>query len=142
MIRVLVDTCVWYAVLDPRDSEKSKRNIIHLTARIETSTLIVPWPILYETLSSRLARNKPGLAALQLRLKGPRVAFIDDAPYREQALSDAFDSSLHRGRPLSLIDCLIRAVLHDGQLDIRALATFNGKDFADVCAPKDIEILS
>ena len=74
-------------------------------------TAIIPWPITYETLSSKFAKNRLSLQGFEKQLKSPRVQFVDDGPYREDALKHALDSSLRRRRPLSLTDCLLRVVV-------------------------------
>ncbi|MFM7549420.1 MAG: hypothetical protein ACKO8I_11250 [Cyanobacteriota bacterium] len=52
------------------------------------------------------------------------------------------DPSLRQGRPLSLTDCLLRVVVDELSLGLHYLATYNVRDFSDVCLRNKIEILS
>lgn len=104
-------------------------------------TAIIPWPITYETLSSRFAKKCLALEGFERQLKSQRVQFLDDSPYREHALKHALDSSLRLGRPLSLTDCLLRVVVDELSLGLNYLATYNVKDFADVCLRNKVEML-
>jgi len=96
-------------------------------------TAIVPWPIAYETMSSRFTINSLALQGFERLLKSRHVEFLDDAPYRKLALQHSFDSSLRLHRPLSLTDCLLRVVIDDPRIRISFFATYNLRDFSDVC---------
>jgi predicted nucleic acid-binding protein len=137
---VLVDTGVWYALFDPRDGVASKTDLRLLESRIEALSVVIPWPIAYETLRTRFVRNRLALTRFEQTLKSPRIKLVDDAPYRDDAISLSFDSSLRGHRPLSMVDCLIRILLDDANIKIRYLATFNAGDFADVCERRRIEL--
>lgn len=133
MASVLVDTGVWYALSDPNDSVAREVDLDALQARIEVHTIVIPWPIAYETLRTRFVRKRFALERFEQALKSPRVIFIDDAPYRDDALAISIDSSLRGHRPLSMVDCLMRILLDDINVNIRYLVTFNARDFVDVC---------
>lgn len=62
--------------------------------------------------------------------------------HRDDALAHAIEWSLRRGRPLSLVDCVLRLLLDDVQTKTRYLATFNPRDLADVCKARRIELWS
>lgn len=141
MTSILVDTGVWYAIFDPRDRPAEREAVSALAERIQSMTAIVPWPIAYETMSSRFAKNKLALQGFERLLKSRRIEFLDDAPYREFALQHSFESSLRCQRPLSLTDCLLRVVIDDPSIRISYFATFNVRDFADVCARNKLEML-
>lgn len=141
MTRILVDTGVWLAICDPTDSTRDRATVANHAETIQSMTVIIPWPITYETLSSRFVRNRLALEGFERQLKSHRVQFLDDSPYREHALKHALDSSLRQGRPLSLTDCLLRVVIDELSLGLRHLATYNVKDFADVCRRNKVEML-
>jgi predicted nucleic acid-binding protein len=141
MPSVLVDTSVWYAIFDPRDGKLSTDQAIELLSKIRVHSVIIPWPVAYETLRSSFVKNKAALARFELELKSPRVEFIDDSIYREQALALCFESSLRGKRPLSMADCLLRLILEDTNTRITYLATLDLADFSDVCRSRQIEIL-
>ena len=67
---------------------------------------------------------------------------IDDNGYKEIALNQTFEYSIYNKRPISFVDMIIRMMLDDINLKIDAMITFNLEDFIDVCASKNIEIIS
>ena len=140
-MRILVDTCVWLAIFDPTDSTRDRATVADHAERIRSMTAIIPWPITYETMSSKFAKNRLALQCFEKQLKSPRIQFLDDAPYREAALRHALASSLRQQRPLSLTDCLLRVVVDELGPGLNYLATYNVKDFSDVCSWNKIEIL-
>ena len=144
MKRVLVDTCVWYAIFDPRDRPHDRLGVSALNEKIGYMTAVIPWPITYETVSSRFAKNRQALEGFERLLKSHRVHFLDDAGFRDDALEHSFASSLRAKpvRPLSLTDCLLRVILSSPVTNIDCLATYNVRDFHDVCEHRRIELLS
>lgn len=140
-MHILVDTGVWLAIFDPTDLTRDRAIVASHAERIQSMTAIIPWPITYETISSRFAKNTLALQGFEKQLKSRRVQLLDDTPYREHALNHAFETSLRQGRPLSLTDCLLRVVVDELSPGLSYLATYNVKDFADVCLRNKIEML-
>jgi len=111
--------------------------------------LIVPWPILYETVSTRLVRNRPAMNLMERDWK--RLArqgclqMLSDVPFRDGAIDECFDELKRpsvRARALSLVDRVIRRALADVNVRIDFLITFNSADFADVCKKHNRGMLS
>ena len=78
MLYALADTGIWYAMFDRRD-----QNALHAPAKeelLELCQVILPWPTLFETLRTRMARNKLALEGFQRYLKRHNVNYLDDAP--------------------------------------------------------------
>lgn len=140
MQTVLVDTCIWYAIFDPRDRPDRRDDMMAIADVLDTMNVLVPWPVTYETMSTRFASNRIALEGFERLLKQPRIQLINDDKYRDNAISESFEWSLRRRRPLSLTDCLLRRVLVDVDLKINCFATFNVRDFSDICAPFGIEL--
>lgn len=69
----------------------------------------------------------------------PDTQLLDDSRYRD----DAYRAMRcgHRGRPLSLVDAVLRAVIDDTNVALDALLTFNPADFADVCRQNSVAVL-
>jgi predicted nucleic acid-binding protein len=135
----LADTGLWYAMFDRRDqyhSEAKKK-----AAALEPFRIVLPWPTLYETLRTKFVKNSVALGQFERFLKRPNVTYLDDSSFRNAAFEMALESSLRQGRPLSMVDCLIRLLLEDVTTRIGYLATLNVQDFADVCRKKGIEII-
>jgi len=139
MQNVLADTGIWYALFDSRDEHYE--DAIGKADYLDLHQVVVPWPVLYETLGTRFVKNSLAFGAFERYLKKPHISFLDDGAYREQALRVSLDSSLRHSRPLSLVDCAIRLILEDVDVKIDYLATFNKRDFADVCRKRSIEII-
>jgi predicted nucleic acid-binding protein len=100
--------------------------------------LLIPWPVMYETISTRMARVPARMDRINRHLKTLRTSgklqIIDDAKYRESALRNCFPNVAPRlRRTLSLVDLVIREILSTKSLQTDALATFNVGDFSDVC---------
>lgn len=135
----LADSGLWYAMFDRRDQHhraaKEKAEILELFH------VVLPWPTLYETVRTKFVRNSLALGQFERFLKRPNVTYLDDSSFREAAFEIALESSLRQGRPLSMVDCLIRLLLEDANTRISYLATLNERDFADICRKKGIEII-
>jgi predicted nucleic acid-binding protein len=138
----VLDTGVWYALCDLRDQIRSRETIDDIYERLEFHTIILPWPVAYEALRTSFVKNKLALARFEQEVKSPRIKLLDDKPYRDRAYDLVFESSLRRGRPLSMVDCLIRLLIEDVGVNIRCLVTFNERDFVDVCKRRQIELWS
>jgi len=74
-------------------------------------------------------------------LSKPNVSLVDDAPYREGALQATFQGARHGKRAISFCDMVIRLSIEDTNLRVKALLTFNARDFVDVCRRKEVELL-
>ncbi len=134
---ILTDTGFWYALYDPRDayhSQAEKREDI-----LQTSTLLLPWPCLYETFNTRFAKNRMAVRRFEALLRQPPVVRLPDEPYREAALEAAITSAASRS--ISLVDMVIRLILDDISVRKHGLLTFNQKDFSDLCRKHRIEML-
>jgi predicted nucleic acid-binding protein len=139
---VLVDTGVWCALCDDRDRVADREFLDALPSRMAPHSTIVPWPIAYETLRTRFARNRVALARFRNILRSPGIVLFDDRMYREDALELCIKSGLMQNRPLSMADCLLRLMLDDIEVRISYMITLNIGDFADVCARRKVEIWS
>jgi len=136
---LLVDSGFFFALLDPRDPYHGKA-----TAKqewLELLTIILPWPILYETVNTRFARRPAMIARFETIVRGPDTTLLDDGPYRLGAYEDTIARGKAGRNPMSLVDAVVRAVLADVNNRIDAVLTFNERDFADICRARQIEIL-
>ena len=135
----LADTGIWFAMFDRRDQHADE--IQEKALVLDRCRVVLPWPTLYETLRTRMMRNTYALRQFEKYLTRPQVQYLDDSRYREAALELAFESSLRHSRPLSMVDCLITLVLDDRNVKLHYLATFNDRDFADVCRKRGIGLV-
>jgi len=141
LANILVDTGVWYAIFDKNDHPHERVEIDKLADYIQSMNAIIPWPVIYETVCTRFAKNKIALTGFEKILKSARVSIIDDAPFRQSALDHSFNSSIRRQRPLSFTDCLLRVMIDSSDMRISSFATFNAGDFSDICYGRGVDII-
>lgn len=140
MRNVLVDSGFWFAHLGTRqDNLKPVANKIYERLMILECNVIIPFPSLYETINTKLLRDKNKAAAdwflKQLNENNRFIKVYDDA-YRDLAFKS---TTSNRGRGISLVDNILRVMMYDSNLNIDTLITFNTGDFVDVCISRGIE---
>jgi predicted nucleic acid-binding protein len=149
MKRVCVDACFLIGLYDRHDQhhEKAKDHFLQLFDGSDNS-MVIPWPILYEVVSTRMVRNKAGMLRLEDDWKHLQrrnlLELLSDEPYRERVIEDSFDAvrrPSNHYRNLSAVDRVVRNILADRSVQIHAFVTFNRGDFADVCTRCNREML-
>lgn len=143
MKTVLVDSGFWFALLGTR-YDKYRPNANAIFERIEKlqCTLIVPYPSLYETVNSKLLKDKNQKAAdwfLQQLNTNSRYVKVADDNYRDAAFR--VTNSNHK-RGISLVDSILRVMMEDESLRIDTFVTFNTGDFVDVCQRVGIDLIN
>jgi len=88
-----------------------------------------------------MVRSREKTAYFENILKKPKVELIDDNIYKNIALNEVFVFNRKHGHSHSLADAVIREILKDINLKVNYLATFNNKDFKDLCDRRQIEII-
>jgi predicted nucleic acid-binding protein len=141
MPNILVDTGFWIGLCDPKDNLESKDEIKNIYEKVVIHRVIIPWPVSYETLRTGFVKKRMALELFERELKSTRVELFDDAPYRQDAMELSFNST-RKGRPLSMVDCLLRLMMDDVKNRINYFVTLNVRDFADVCRKRSIELWS
>lgn len=139
MEAVLVDSGVWLALSDTRDSRYTEGQ--EKVALFEVLRVVVPWPTMYETLRTRFVRNAAAARQLERYLATLPIIYLDDGPYRDAAFTLAIRSSRTGKRPLSMVDCLLRLLIDDVNVNVQYFATFNRRDFFDVCDMRGVEMI-
>ncbi len=133
---LLADTGYLIALYDERDehyavAQRNKR-------LLDLHPVVLPWPVLYETINTRFARRPSVLTRIDSIIAKADTLLLDDSPYREGAYRQLRRTS--RKRPLSLVDAVLRAVIEDENVRISGLLTFNAKDFLDLCYPRHVDL--
>lgn len=103
--------------------------------------VVIPWPTVYETLKSGFVKNGKALDLFERFLKSSHVRFLDTEQYLADAFHLSFDLSLRRGRPMSMVDCLLRLLIDDVDVRVDGLLTFNTRDFEDICMKRNVSML-
>lgn len=140
MSTVCVDSGFIIALYDQRDQHHSKaKEIFKIYFNNRINKLIVPWPILYESVSTRMVRDPKRMGIFkkdwELLSQQNQLHTLDDQKFREKALRECL-SEVTRGqhyRALSLTDRVIRLILAEINIKIDIFISFNIGDFSDVC---------
>lgn len=103
--------------------------------------LLVPWPALYETVSTRMVRRRKSIELMRKNWeylnREQKLILLDDSPYRERAVFECYkelERPLGNYRSLSLVDRVIRNILAEINIKIDCFITFNQRDFVDICS--------
>lgn len=130
-MNVIVDTCIWFALADPKDSYSKYAGTIE--GLLQPHKILVPYPSLYEAINTRLMRNQRGQAynLFAYLNRHEKVELITDDVYRERAF-EAVQFNLRQGKTYSLVDMVIRLMMEDVNLGQIAVMTFNVEDFVGV----------
>ena len=129
---VLTDTGFWIALYNREERERHPKSVL-IMDKIQKFHILLPWPILYEVLSTRFVKNRIWVDQFRKSLKTLNITYINDTPYRDKAIIETMRLSSVGKRKLSLVDMVVRFMLQDVNLKINYLITFNEKDFFDVC---------
>ena len=136
----LVDSGFWFALFNERD-EHHEDAVAKAEEIGSFRNLLFPWPILYETINTRLSRRPRVIRAFESFLKRPGAVLLDDADYRESALDVALFGHREVERTLSLVDCVIRLIIEDANVKVDCIYTYNRRDFLDVCQRHRVELV-
>jgi len=74
MPRALIDTGIWYALCDKSEPRPDRESAARIHSNLSRHEVIVPWPVVYETLGTKFTKNRPALACFDRALRGDRVA--------------------------------------------------------------------
>lgn len=129
-----------YSEKDPRVHSKAEKLFVQLFNNNIQNKLLIPWPILYEAVATKMTKSQKRMETLnrdwKFLYKQGRLEFLDDKPFREKAKDESFEELLKdplHYRGLSLTDRVIRNMLSEPNLKIDFFITFNKEDFIDVC---------
>lgn len=129
--RVLIDTSFILGLCDQDDEYHEQA--CKLEPMLDIGTIIVAWPILYETLSTRFVNNREKMFRFQKFLESSQISFLGDEPYREGLLRFLRERNPYH-RSMSLVDLVLVQILEDTSVPITAVFTFDFRDFRSVCA--------
>ena len=133
---LLADTGYLIALYDERDEYNQRAQRIQRL--LDLHPLVLPWPVLYETLKTRFVRKPTILPRIDAIVQKGDTFLLDDSPYRKSAYRQVVQT--FQQRPLSLVDALLRAVIEDEKVRISGLLTFNPGDFHDLCRKRRVEL--
>ncbi len=140
-----MDACFFIGLYDTRDQYHgvARRQFENLFGdKSARNVLVAPWPILYESLGTRQARNTASTNLVRRDLTYLKVnrqlLLLDDSAFRQKAL----DSHTDDARTLSLVDRVLRGMIEQEISLFDALLTYNTKDFIDACQVRRMTLLN
>ena len=142
-MNVIIDSCFWFSFLQNRKADHHEEAVRIYEYLSELGVdFIIPYPSLYETLNTRLF--KEGHKELSRWMATQLVANenfikIPDDLYRQLAFDNTVSPQNNRG--ISFVDNIIRAMIADRSVQIKALVTFNRRDFEDLCYERGVELI-
>lgn len=135
---LLIDTGFFIALFDERDQYHKLAQ--ELSGLLDIFPIIVPWPVLYETINTRLTRRSEKLERFHNCIQSCQSVFLDDTRYRKKSY-DAVIQGVRLGKKISLVDSILCSIIEDKSASLRAILSFNRKDFAEVCLLNGVEIV-
>ncbi len=136
--RLLIDTGFFIALFNERDQHHA--SACKLGEWLDILPIILPWPILYETINTRLARQPANLARFDAIAQLPETILLDDSPYRSESYATVLAPTRPKA-PLSLVDAVLCNIIEDVNVPISAMLTFNERDFLQICYEYNVELL-
>lgn len=133
------DTCFWLAAFDKKD--KHHQAAAGFLEKMSNAALLFPWPLMYEVLRTRMVKRPEMMLGFERVVRRKSVIRIPDEHYRDECLEQAFQSA-RNGRPISLVDLVVRAVIQDRAYHITHLLTYNPSDFSDVCKSRNVRLFA
>ena len=129
--------------IDPTDQHHEKS--LNISGYLDRCDIIIPWPCLYESLSTHTTRNKSQLFTLKEIINRPNIIRFDESPYKDNALQEVFELNKFYGYSFNLTDCLILEILKDTTIKIDYLITYDTefeRNFAPIFQARGIKIIS
>lgn len=138
---VLVDSSFFFALFTRTDSWH--QCAVENLDIFEEFPIIIPWPILYETMNTRFVRNLENVRRFERVVRRHDATLLDDSKYRSVAYAETLEGAGRLGPygGKSLVDSVLHAILADPNIRLTAMLTFNHRDFAHICAARDVEII-
>ena len=129
--RILIDSGFFFGIFDKGDQYHESAKRIEEWLDLESRRRVVAWPILYETLNTKLVKSGH-LTNLERFLVHPRTDLVDDAPYRgliEKSVRQSDNPQwaqyrIHEGA--SLVDTILRLMMECPRAEIDGIVTFDG----------------
>ena len=140
---ILVDSSFFFALFYTGDDHHVEA--IQKQEWLDEFPIIVPWPILYETINSKFVKCPATIRSFEKIIRRTDTELLDDSIYREEAYQKTLALAKRGYRredgPRSLVDSVLHAILEDVNVRISAMLTFDAHDFRYICALRDVEMI-
>jgi predicted nucleic acid-binding protein len=139
MKTILIDSCFWIALYDTKNDPKQTLEAEAIEELIQDHNLIIPFPTLYEFVSSRLSRRETVLEFEKL-LYRHNIKRLKDTKYRDKALENFFIKTKWKYNDISLVDEIIKLIMLDKDNKIDMVISFD-KAVLNEAQANNIEII-
>ena len=137
--RVLIDSSFLFALFNERDQNHAAA--LKMAEWRDIAQPILAWPVLYETINTRLIRRPTELAQFQAIARAPATILLDDTPYRTGLPAQVLAQRGATGSR-SLVDTVLCKIIEDVNVQVSAMLTFDTRDFWEICQLKGVELLT
>lgn len=125
MKTLIVDTGYWIELFNPEYNPKNQEIMELITDVIHEYQVLIPYPTLYEFLNSKFSRNHR-TNNFKEELNKPRYIKIDDAEYKERALTNFLEKNQYiNNHDISFVDEVIKEMIDDTNLKTDFIITFD-----------------
>lgn len=139
-MNILADTCFWISLCDP--TEHDHADVVAIMEKImgdKTHKILVPHPVLYETLCSDMVKKPKQVLLLSQYFR--QVVKVSDSEYVEAAYN-LVEQQADMGRgTASMVDIAIMLMADDTKNNVKAILTRNGRNFAVFCQKRGIPMV-
>lgn len=139
-MNILADTCFWISLCDP--TERDHTEAVAMMEKIlgdKSHTILVPHPVLYETLCSDLVKKPKQVLMLAQFFR--KVVKVPDADYVDEAYN-LVEQQANMGKgTASMVDIAIMLMADDTRNNVKAILTSNGRDFSAFCKKRGLPMI-
>lgn len=129
---ILADTCFWISLCDPTQHDHTEvEQMMKKIIRDKRHIIMVPHPVLYETLCSEMVK-KPNQVLLLTRFFS-QVEKVSDEEYVDEACRLVEQQASMQKGTASMVDFAIMLMAEDPRNNVKGILTRNGRDFSSFC---------
>lgn len=140
-MNLLADTCFWISLCDPTAGDHSETvSMMEKLLGERSHTILVPHPVLYETLCSKMVKKPEQVRQLIQYFAG--VKKVPDADYIESAYKLIERQANMNNGTASMVDLAIMLMAEDKRNNVKGILTRNGRDFALFCQKRQMPMIN
>ena len=87
---IIVDANFLIALLFEKENSERKARALDIFKDIKNKRIIIPWPVMFETLIDKNIKKKEALISFENLLKKIKLKYFYDKQYRQDALHKTF----------------------------------------------------
>lgn len=139
-MNLIADTCFWISLCDPKESNHEEiLNMMDKLLNDSQMHILVPHPVLYESLCSRMVRKPEQVQRLTYYFN--KTIKIPDQEYVNNAFQKIISQAENMKGEASMVDIVIMLMAEDPRYQVKGILTNNGRDFSQFCQRLKIPML-